>query len=311
MDVNRVPDVSARQLRAVLALAEYRSFIAAASFVGVSQPALTRTIKQVERALGVALFVRTTRHVEITPAGREFARLAERVLNDLDIGLGSLRSQAAAQSGQVIVASVLSLAGAVLPSLLASFGARYPGIQIHLREGIHRDVVEDVRSGVADFGIAYVEGLPKSMLVEPVRSERLHVMMPADHPLARRTRVHLASLEREALVSFARESRSRQVVDGAAAAAGYSLRYVMTANRLATLLQLVGNGVGLAMLPASECASNPNAQLTSRPLQGPRFASRLAIVRLRERKLTPAASTLLVVVRSWLRSAVQTRAHMA
>lgn len=105
-----LPDLSSRQLRAVLAVAECRSFIAAAAFLKLSQPALTRTIKQVETALGITLFSRTTRQVSVTPAGKEFVALAERLLNDLRIGVSSVRKYGDYQCGQIIVASVLSLA---------------------------------------------------------------------------------------------------------------------------------------------------------------------------------------------------------
>src|ERR1043165_8070967 len=219
------PDLNARQLRAVLAVAEYRSFIAAAALLKISQPALTRTIQQVEQALGVTLFSRSTRQVTITAAGREFAALAERLLNDLRISVGNLRQQAGQASGQIIVASVLSLAGLVLPELLATFGQRYPGIQVHLREGIQADVVDDVRSGVADFAIGYVEGLPEDFIVDGVSPERFHVVMPRAHALAARRRLGIRDVAQQTFVSFPRESRSRQVADGAAAAAGFVLRY--------------------------------------------------------------------------------------
>jgi DNA-binding transcriptional LysR family regulator len=296
------PDFSSRHLRAVLAIAEYRSFIAAAAFLQVSQPALTRTIKQIEATLGVALFTRTTRQVDVTPAGREFAALAERLLNDLEISVGSMRKHATQQSGQIIVASVLSLAGAVLPELLADFGRRYPGIQIHLREGIHRDVVDDVRSGVADFGIGYVEGLPETFIVEDLAVEKFHVAFPASHRLAKATRVSLDDLRQETLVSFPRDSRSRQIVDGAAAAAGFALHYAMTVNRLPTLLSLVRNGIGVAIVPASERPEATDRGVRSRPLAGARLSCRLGVMRSRERALTSAAAILLVVVRRWLRS---------
>ena len=80
-----VPDIRARELLTVVALAEYGSFVAAAAHLKTSQPALTRTIKRVERILGVTLFARNTRRVEITPAGREFVAVAERVLTDLQL----------------------------------------------------------------------------------------------------------------------------------------------------------------------------------------------------------------------------------
>jgi DNA-binding transcriptional LysR family regulator len=103
------PEVNSRQLRAVLAVAEYRSFIAAASFLKTSQPALTRTIKQIEGALGVSLFSRSTRQVSITEAGKEFAALAERLLSDLKIGIENMRELADQQRGQIIVSSIMSL----------------------------------------------------------------------------------------------------------------------------------------------------------------------------------------------------------
>ncbi len=298
------PDVSARQLRAVLAVAEYRSFIAAAAFLKISQPALTRTIKQIERMLGIELFSRTTRQVTTTPAGREFAALAERMLNDLRIGVSNLRQHAAPQSGQIIVASVLSLAGAILPELLATFGRRYPGIQVHLREGIQADIVDDVRSGVADFAIGYLEALPDDLIVDALGTERFHVVMPASHPLAARKRIEIRDLVAETFVSFPRESRSRQVADAAAAAVRCSLRYAMTVNRLASLLALVRNGIGLAILTSSECPEAADRQLVARPLAGARFACRLGILRSRERDLTPAAAIFLVVVQRWLRQLV-------
>ena len=77
--VTAVPEVNARQLRAVTAVAEYRSFVAAAAHLGISQPALTLSIRRLEEMLGLDLFIRTTRQVTITAAGREFVAMAERV----------------------------------------------------------------------------------------------------------------------------------------------------------------------------------------------------------------------------------------
>src|ERR671926_421023 len=80
-----IPDIRAKELLTVIALSEYGSFVAAAAHLKTSQPALTRTVKRVERVLGVTLFARNTRRVEITDAGREFVAVAERVLNDLQL----------------------------------------------------------------------------------------------------------------------------------------------------------------------------------------------------------------------------------
>ena len=122
-----VPDLTARQLHAVLAVAEYNSFIAAAAFLKTSQPALTRTIKRVEDVLGVRLFDRSTRRVAITAAGKEFVAVAERMLNDLRISISSMREIGQEQRGQIIISSIMSVATGLLPAIVANYRSSRPG----------------------------------------------------------------------------------------------------------------------------------------------------------------------------------------
>ena len=295
------PDLNSRQLQAVLALAKYRSFVAAASSLKISQPALTRTIKLIEVELGVPLFSRSTRQVTVTDAGKEFAALAERLLNDLRIGAENVREMAAHPRGQIAVASVVSLAGAVLPSLIADYSRRFPGIELHLREGLHNMVTDEIRNGLADFGIGYVDDAPRSFTTEDFGVETFHLVMRRDNALARRTRIGLPALADLPLVSFPAESRTRHVVDRAAATAGLSFRYVTTTNRLPTLHGLVRNRVGLAVVPKSERPSPDDPDLTSLSLVGQGLACRVGIMRLRDRELTAAAAEFLDVVRNWWR----------
>src|SRR6516165_9362966 len=129
-----VPDLTAH---AVLAVAEYNSFIAAAAFLKTSQPALTRTIMRVEDVLGVRLFDRSTRRVAITAAGKEFVAVAERMLNDLRISVRSMREIGEERRGQIIISSVVSVATGLIPAVVAKYRASRPGIEIILREGLH------------------------------------------------------------------------------------------------------------------------------------------------------------------------------
>ena len=302
MSRHAFPDLSSRQLQAVLALAKYRSFVAAASSLKISQPALTRTIKLIEVELGVPLFSRSTRQVAVTDAGKEFAALAERLLNDLRIGAENVREMAAHPRGQIVVASVVSLAGAVLPGLIADYSRRFPGIELHLREGLHNMVTDEIRNGLADFGIGYVEDAPRSFVTEDLGVETFHLVMRRDDVLARRTRVGLPALADIPFVSFPPESRTRHVVDRAAAAAGLSFRYVTTTNRLPTLHALVRNRIGLAVVPKSERPSSDDPDLTSLSVVGQGLTCRVGIMRLRDRELSAAAAQFLDVVRNWWRA---------
>jgi len=177
-DLSNIPDLGSRQLLAVLAIADYGSFIAAAAFLKTSQPALTRTIKRIEDVLGVSLFERTTRRVQLTPAGREFVAVAERVLNDLRISVRSMRDLADQQRGQVIVAAIESVATGLLPRIIAEYHIARPAVELRVREGVHGAVLEDVRSGVADLGITFVDELPDTIAMVPLGREVFHAVTP-------------------------------------------------------------------------------------------------------------------------------------
>ena len=297
-----LPDLAARQLEAVLAVAEYGSFIAASAHLQTSQPALTRTIKRVEHLLGVALFERSTRRVHITAAGREFIAVAERMLNDLRITVNSMREIADEQRGQVIVSSIMSVANGSLPRIAAIFRKDRPGIEIHVREGVHGTVLEDVRSGIADFGITYVDELPEGLETIRLGSEAFKVVLPRNHPLAKRQTLPLAALDGVSLVSLPNDSRTRRIIDAAAASVGITLRHAVTVTQFATTMSFVRAGMGLAIVPGSAASDLPHLGLVAKPLTTPALRRELGVIRLRGRGLTPAASGLLALLRKQLRT---------
>ncbi|MCO6414998.1 LysR family transcriptional regulator [Siccirubricoccus sp. KC 17139] len=294
-----LPDLGARQLQAVLAVAEERSFVAAAARLRLSQPALTRLIQRVEDVLGVALFERSTRRVALTAAGREFVAVAERVLNDLRIAGRSLRELAGEQRGQVILACIMSVAAGPLPRLLAEWRATRPGVELHLREGVHGDVLEAVRSGVADLGITYLEALPEGLAGEALGEAAFRAVLPPGHSLAARPAVTLAELAAEPLISFPAEARTRRLLDGAAAAAGVALRHAATVTQFATMLALVRAGVGVAIVPTA--AVPAESGLVLRDLAPPGLRRTIGIVTLAERELAPAAAGLRERLRGLMR----------
>ena len=195
-----VPDIRAKELLTVVTLAEYGSFVAAAAHLKTSQPALTRTVKRVERVLGVTLFARNTRRVEITPAGREFVAVAERMLDDLQLTVRNLDEVTREQRGRVTVSTYSAFAVNPMPYLVRDYRETRPLVEVRIREGRQFDILEDVRSGVADFGIGYVNSLPDLMESTLLRKESLYAVVPGSHPLAssKRTKISLRELRDEA-----------------------------------------------------------------------------------------------------------------
>jgi DNA-binding transcriptional LysR family regulator len=304
-----VPDLTARQLHAVLAVAEYNSFIAAAAFLKTSQPALTRTIMRVEDVLGVRLFDRSTRRVAITAAGKEFVSVAERMLNDLRISVSSMREIGQEQRGQIIISSIMSVATSLLPAIVEQYRSSRPGIDIVLREGVHGTVLEDIRSGTADLGATYVDDLPDFVESKRVNREVFAVILPRMHPLAKiakRSSVTLSELVDFPLVSLPYESRTRRIIEGAAATAGHTLRHVATVTQFATMISFVRAGVGIAVVPSGAIAGLLGRDLAVLKLIRPRLSRDVGLLWLRERELTPAARGFAVIFEEmWRQKLIQ------
>ena len=291
------PDLGTRHLRALLAVAHYGNFAAASADLGISQPTLTRTIHKAERILGVALFTRTTRRVALTPAGREFLPLAERVLADLGLGLRNIRELATVERGRVAIATLMSIAHGVLPAALQAYADRYPGVAVDLHEGVQARVVEAVHGGSVDFGLGNATEIGERFAVEPIGESGCRVAMPSDHRLRRRKSVALADLADEVLIAMPTESALRRIVDGAALAAGLSLTPRYTVDQFTTIFQLVARGLGVAIVPATLLADAHPAGVASRPLAEPAAIQRHGIILRRDRSLTPAASAFIAILR--------------
>jgi DNA-binding transcriptional LysR family regulator len=270
--------------------------MAASLTLHMSQPALTRTIQRVESAVGLELFRRSTRRVEITPAGQEFIALANRILSDLRISFENMRDIADEQRGRIIISAVMSVAYTQLPRLVAGYRLTRQRIEIQLREGVHGTVLDDVRSGVADLGITYIEDIPSAFSSIVLGREAFHIVMPRGHALASKTGVKLEELKDVALVSLPKEAQTRRLLDGLASVDGLTLQHAVTVNQFATVMQCVHAGVGLAIVPGGAIPAALSAGLVSRPLVKPALSRTMGIVMLKDRGLTPSAKGFLAHV---------------
>jgi DNA-binding transcriptional LysR family regulator len=298
MHPSDVPDIRAKELLTVMALAEYGSFVAAAAYLKTSQPALTRTIKRVERVLGVTLFARNTRRVEITSAGREFVAVAERILNDLQLTVRSMSEVTNEQRGKITISTFSAFASHTMPDLVRQYRETRPSMEVRIREGRQSEIVEDVRTGVADFGIGYVNTLPDILQSDLLRREPLYAVIPLSHPLGskRRPRVRLAELRDESLVSPPSETYLRRLIDGAAAAAGITLRYGVTVERLLSVVNHVRAGVGIGILPSGVLPHQPWSGFHAAMLVEPSLSVSVGLITSRGRYLTPAASSMMTLI---------------
>ena len=294
-DGRRPPDLSTRQLRAVVAVARYENFLAAAVALGASQPAVSRAVKQAEAQLGVALFERTTRRVRLTPAGRAFAPTAERLLADLDAGVRDLAASADARP-RLYVASLISLTYDAIPAACAAFWAERPDVEIVLRQRLQAHILNDLRAGLVDVGVCNREVAGDDVEAIPIGRESFLVMTPPDHRLAGRPDAAVADLAGERLISIAHASNLRGLIDRAAEEAGVALDHAITLDHITLLDRFVRRGLGVAVVPASMRRAGAGDVAYAR-LADPPLATEIVAYVARARGLTPLAERFVEHVR--------------
>ncbi|MGO4856317.1 LysR family transcriptional regulator [Arthrobacter sp. 2MCAF14] len=187
-------NITLRQLRAFLAVAEQRSFSRAAERLMVSNPWVSETVKDLERQLGFQLFERTTRSVEVTEAGQIFAQLVGHVLEDLDSAVKSARRTAERKNFELTLGYTIGAGLEVVPWLLRSFAATYPDRRLKTVEFDFSDPTAGLRDSSVQAAIIRPPiGLTGLTMLELVSEERV-VCLPEGHPLAARASVEVADV---------------------------------------------------------------------------------------------------------------------
>lgn len=291
-----IPNLSVKHLKAIVALARHGSFIAAATYLGISQPGLSRMIKQAEGLLGVALFARATRSVSQTDAGREFTPVAERLLGELSEQSRKLKVLDGQLRGQLIIASLMSISHHVLPAALVELRRRHPKVHIKIREGLGSAVQDDVRSGVADLGIGNVFGSDGDIAAEAVAREPCYVVLPRHHPMARAPSLSLRDLAAEPLISMPTDSGLRRTIDVHAGERGLALNHSIETNQFGSLFDFVASGLGVSIVPAAALPRADKQPIVVRRLR-PAITRRIGILRLAGRPLSPVPSAFLEIFR--------------
>jgi len=296
----KTPDLSTRQLRAFLALADQRNFTRAAQTCHLSQPAFSALIRMLEDALGARLFDRDTRSVHLTPEGRLFESSARRLLDDMGDAMEDLADHVERRKGRVRIAALPSLAAGWLPAVFAEFMQQWPGIKVDLNDALSDVCIALVRSGQADFALAASgagEGAASDLRSRKLCTDRFHLVCRADHPLAREPRLTARKIAPWPFIQMTRNSSVRQSLD--AALHPLRLNAVLEVEHLATVMGLVEAGLGISVVPALTLFHFSRESLATRPLPLPALTRTVYVVQRREGSLSVAAQTLhdLIVAR--------------
>jgi DNA-binding transcriptional LysR family regulator len=260
--------MDARRLRYFTAVAEELHFGRAARRLNISQPPLSMQIRRLETELGTALFVRDRRHVALTDAGRVLLAEAGKILPQLDQARTAVQRAGRGEVGRLAVGFITPVEYNLLPSLLAAFRRRYPGVRLTLREAMSDQQLDELEAGTLDVGLMAGPVDRPAIAAHPVWRERVVVALPARHQLARSTSISMRRLAEEPFIMFPRPIAPvlYDEVLQFCRRAGFSLNIVQEAAQSQTIISLVSAGIGLAILPAS-IRGLRRAGVTYRPIR--------------------------------------------
>src|SRR4051794_25479153 len=278
-----------RQISAFLKLARSTSFSAAAKQLGVSQPALSRTVQQMEAAIGQRLFDRTTRSVILTPTGRELKPIAERLEIEFDSSFGELSRFVEGRRGRIAVAALPSVAAVVLPPAIARLRETHPGVEVTVLDGLSGSVLDAVALGQADIGLTIRPNPRATLSYRPLLSDEFGLVCRSDDELAGDGALPWSVFESRPFVAMAPESSVRQMTDAAFLQAGLAVPPLYGCAFLGTTAHLVAAGLGVTALPRLTLPLLGSLSLQWRRLERPVMQRKIGIVTPVGRTLPPAA----------------------
>lgn len=242
--------MSVKQLRAFLAVAHTLNFAHASERLNLSQPALSLTIKGLEEALGGALLQRSTRKVTLTQEGELFLPMARQLLADWDNVEEAMRQSFTLQRGKISVAAMPSFAANVLPEALKAFRDRYAGVNVTVHDVINEQVIEMVREGRVEMGIAFEPSPNHNLLFTPLAVDRFVAIVPQQSPLAKKKQLSWQELLTLDFITLQRPSAVRLMLEEALARSGRQLDVALESHQLVTVGRMVASGLGGSAVPA-------------------------------------------------------------
>ncbi|XRD86066.1 LysR family transcriptional regulator [Dyella acidisoli] len=279
-------NISLRQLRVFLAVAQQRHFRRAAEHLHLSQPAVSRHVADLETELGVRLFDRSTREVIPTESGRYLESAIERVLDELEGVLDHVHSEGERRRGKIRIASVPTLSASLMPACIADCAHEYPELTIQLHDQAQTLVLDSVRGGEVDFGIAIEPTEVGDFDSETIMRDPFCLACRPDHPLAQHKTVAWKKLQGQPLVLLDYSSGSRRLIDQAMQKHGVEANVVQQTGHTHTAFRMVEAGLGVTVTPM---LSSPPSTLAVRPLT-PTEQRAVTLIRRRQRSLSPLAS---------------------
>lgn len=266
------------QLRYFAQVVDSGSFSRAAAAMNVTQPSVSRQIRQLEVELRCNLFHRHGRGIRLTDAGQGFLATVRNILRELDQACQVVRTERGVLTGTFVLGMTPALAALLTVPLLREFGLRFPHAHLSVVEGMSRTIHDRLLAGTLDAAVLR-DRAPSSLIrIEPLLAERLCLVAPRSSPWAGAPHVPFAALARLPIVLPSAPNSVRSVVEAQAAKAGVQLDIAHDIDGVDTMLDLVHEGFGYNVAPASVVkVSRWSRALCATPLTAPELTSTVAL----------------------------------
>ncbi|TWF76601.1 DNA-binding transcriptional LysR family regulator [Pseudonocardia hierapolitana] len=288
-----------RQLEYFVAVAEERHFTRAARRALVSQSGLSASIRALERELGAPLFVRSTRHVELTEVGRAVLADARRALAGAAAARDAADAVRGLLRGTVVAGTEQGVTGVDVPAVLAAFRAEHPGVDVRLRHEGSLALLEQIPANRVDVAFVAITGpVPDGVRLFPVASSPMVLLCHPEHTVAVGEPTW-ADLAAQVFVDFPPDWSIRRLGDRAFARAGQQREVALEVNDVHGLIDLVRHDLGVAIVPESVARKKTAAGLAVRPLPGAvKIDWEVAVAVGAEERAGPAALELCRIARA-------------
>jgi LysR family nitrogen assimilation transcriptional regulator len=287
-------------VRAFLSAAEFKNLTRTAEVLGISQPSLSRILASLERELGVALFVRSRRGVQLTEAGVRFRASASGIVRQMDGLVSELRTQGISPTGRVAVGLPVVMTELMSAPLASWFRREMPRAHLSVHEGISDEMELELSLGRLDLALLIsTDTRSRNLEVDPVASEQVYLHGPKGSGYGVNRAVGWKALSNLPLILPRQSNFLSRKIEEASKRHGFVLDVIMEVNTPSLILSLVEHGIGFTVLPG--CASHRQRELgrvVASPLRGFKVVWTLAKSR------TPAQPALVAAVERKIRQLV-------
>jgi len=274
-------------MRSFLSVAETGAITEAAERIGITQPALSRRLQQLEEHLGVQLLIRGRKGVVLTEIGRLVQSEAQGIVARYEHMREMVTSHQRLEGGTVRIGGGATAVSYMLPEAIAAFQAAHPQVRFQMREAGSSQIADDVLAGHLELGLVTLPVRDRELDVTPLTTDRIVLVARHDHALAKRRRVRIQDLADQAFVAFEAGSALRQIIDSKLRDAGVEVNVVMELRSIPAILRMVSTTGNLAFV--SQLGMQQQNDVIAVPVQGLRIERRLAIIARRAVRLSPAA----------------------